>query len=492
MAVGAGVHGEGDDHGVVDWGDWRGAHARLEHGAAQDGEVELGVLEDFENGGVGQEGGDCGDCGVGGELGFEAFVAHRDVAGAAGGGGERNADEVGAQRVEPVGFGVDGDEAGFGGFRDPALQGFGGGHALVGAEAVARHEGGGGLREEGELGRVGGDGRGLGRGLAGIGLHDGLRRGAGFVEAEAGDGGFEALDAQEADEGCVVGLAHCEVGEGQGEGGVVAQDDELAGDAGGCGVFDEEFAALAGLHGGGGGEDAFEIAEFVDQQGGGFGADAGDAGDVVDRIAHQGLGLDEFFGGDAEFLHHLGRADGLVFHRVQHVHAGADELHHVLVGGDDGGAAAGFGGGAGVGGDEIVGLPVRQFDAGDAEGRGGFADDGELGAQVFRGFGALGLVGFVEAIAERGAPGVEDDGDMGADMFAHQAGEHVGEAIDGVDGGAVGPGHRRQGVEGAEDEARSVDEDQMRRGDGGRLFGALFADDRGVHLSGRDRCRRLH
>ena len=56
------------------------------------------------------------------------------------------------------------------------------------------------------------------------------------------------------------------------------------------------------------------------------------------------------------------------------------------------------------------------------------------------------------------APGVEDDREVGADMVLQQAGQHVGEAEDGVDRGAVGPGHRRQGVEGAEDEARAVDQ----------------------------------
>ena len=47
-------------------------------------------------------------------------------------------------------------------------------------------------------------------------------------------------------------------------------------------------------------------------------------------------------GRDAELLHHLGRADRLLLDRVQHLHAGPDQLHQVLVGGDDGDLAAGL------------------------------------------------------------------------------------------------------------------------------------------------------
>ena len=46
-------------------------------------------------------------------------------------------------------------------------------------------------------------------------------------------------------------------------------------------------------------------------------------------------------------------------------------------------------------------------------------------------------------------------------MLAQQLGQHVGEAEHGVHRHAVGPGHRRQRVEGAEDEARAVDQDQV-------------------------------
>ena len=269
---------------------------------------------------------------------------------------------------------------------------------------------------------------------------------------------------QEGDQGDAVGGADDEVVDRQRERGVFSEYHQLAGDPGFLGVGDQHVAAFGGLHRGGGGEDGFEVAEFVDQKGRGFRADAGHAGDVVDAVAHQGLDFDELVGGDAEFLEHLGLADGAHLERVHHVHARADELHQVFVGRDDGGAAADFDDGAGVGGDEVVGFPVGQFDGGDAEGFGGLADQGELRAEFFRRLGALGLVFVVEAVAEGEAPGIEDHGEMGADVFLDHACQQVGEAEDGVDGRSVRPGHWRKGVEGAEDEARSVDEDQVRRG----------------------------
>ncbi len=46
-------------------------------------------------------------------------------------------------------------------------------------------------------------------------------------------------------------------------------------------------------------------------------------------------------------------------------------------------------------------------------------------------------------------------------MGLQKAGQHVGEAEHGVHRRAVAPGHRRQGVEGAEDEAGAVDQHQV-------------------------------
>ena len=56
---------------------------------------------------------------------------------------------------------------------------------------------------------------------------------------------------------------------------------------------------------------------------------------------------------------------------------------------------------------------------------------------------------------------VEDHGDAVRIELAQQLHEHIGEAVDRVHRGAVVPGHWRQAVEGAEDEARAVDQHHM-------------------------------
>ena len=53
-----------------------------------------------------------------------------------------------------------------------------------------------------------------------------------------------------------------------------------------------------------------------------------------------------------------------------------------------------------IGGDQVVGLPVRQLDRRDAEGLGGLADQGELRDQLIGRRRAVRLVVVVEAIAE--------------------------------------------------------------------------------------------
>ena len=134
-----------------------------------------------------------------------------------------------------------------------------------------------------------------------------------------------------------------------------------------------------------------------------------------------------------------------------------------------------FSAATGVGGDQVVGLPVLQLDGGDAERCGRLADQRELRDQLFRRRRTLRLVGIIQPIAERCSAGVEDHRDMGADMLAQQLGQHVGEAEHRVHRRAVRPRHRRQG---AEDEARSVDQDQVQRPFRGRIGGRGIIDRR--------------
>ena len=79
-----------------------------------------------------------------------------------------------------------------------------------------------------------------------------------------------------------------------------------------------------------------EIAVLVDQEGRRFHADPRHPRHVVHRIAGQRLHLDHLLRPDAEALEHLVAADPPVLHLVEHADLVVDQLHQVLVGGDDG------------------------------------------------------------------------------------------------------------------------------------------------------------
>ncbi len=142
---------------------------------------------------------------------------------------------------------------------------------------------------------------------------------------------------------------------------------------------------------------------------------------------------------------------------------GLDQLHQVLVGGDDRHVAAGGQRLLGVGGDQVVGLVAVLLDAGDVEGLDGVADQRELRHQLFGRRRAMRLVVLVDLVAERLLAGVEDDGQMRRPAalagVLQQLPQHGAEAVHGADRQAVGRARqRRQRVEGAEDVARAVDQ----------------------------------
>ena len=249
---------------------------------------------------------------------------------------------------------------------------------------------------------------------------------------------------------------------------VGAQRHQLAREARLLGVLDQIVAPLRRLHRRRGSQHGLQIAELVDELRRALRANAGHARHVVHRVADQRLDVDHLVRRHAEFLHDLGRANRFLLDRVQHFHAGPDQLHQVLVGRHDGRLAAGIAGRAGIRGDQVVGLPVLELNGRNAERLGRLAHQAELRDQVVGRRRALRLVGVVQPVAEGLAAGVEDHRDMRADMLAQQLRQHVGETEHRVHRRAVRPRHRRQRVVGAEEEARSVDQDQMLR----RVLGA--------------------
>ena len=230
--------------------------------------------------------------------------------------------------------------------------------------------------------------------------------------------------------------------------------------------LDQGLAALGLLDLFGAVEKLFERAEFVDQKRGGLDADAGRAGDVVDAITGQCLHIDDAIRADAEFLDHAVAVDAFVLHRIEHFDAAADKLHQVFVRGNDGASPSGLAGLGRQSGDDVVGLEAFNLFAGDVERLGCSARQGELRHEVFGRWRSVCLVEVVEIIAEAFAGVVKDHGGMGGGVGAGVAFDiavqHVAEPGHGPDGQPVGFARQgRQGMIGAEDERRAVDQVQM-------------------------------
>ena len=126
----------------------------------------------------------------------------------------------------------------------------------------------------------------------------------------------------------------------------------------------QRLAALGLLDLAGALQQRVERAVFGDELRGGLDADARRAGHVVGGIAGERLHVDHLFRRHAEIFDHLGDADAPLLAprvarargRIEHGDAGLDQLHEVLVGGDDQHVGAALARQPRIGGDEIVGL----------------------------------------------------------------------------------------------------------------------------------------
>ena len=228
-----------------------------------------------------------------------------------------------------------------------------------------------------------------------------------------------------------------------------------------------------------------QIAIFIDELRGGLDADAFRAGHIIRRIARERLHVDNLVGRHAEIIDDIRLSDDPLLARagrgVIHHHTGTDELHQILVGGDDQHIGAFRARLRRIGRDKIVGFINVLLDRRHAEGAHGRAHQGKLWDEVIGRIAAIGLVFGKDFLAERVLALVEDDGEMG--------GRHARSALahELQDLRAEKPyGARRQPIgavvvfrvlpdrleKGAKDEGRAVDEKDVASGANGFVHGA--------------------
>ena len=212
-----------------------------------------------------------------------------------------------------------------------------------------------------------------------------------------------------------------------------------------------------------------DAAVLLHQRHGGLLTNARHARDIVGAVAHQGLQVDHVDGGKAVDLPKRLRrhvlCGGLPHAGGHQLDLGTvgNELEAVLVAGDDDAVPAVGLAFAADGADEIVGLVARQLVLGDAHGGQHLLQRQQLHGQLLRHPLALGLVGRVRLVAERGLPTVEGNAQGLRLLLVQQALERGDKAVDGVGVQALPCGQGPDAVIGAVDDAVAVQNHQFHR-----------------------------
>ena len=115
----------------------------------------------------------------------------------------------------------------------------------------------------------------------------------------------------------------------------------------------------------------------------------------------------------------------------------------------------------GIGGDQIIRFKTFMFHARDAESIRRITDQAKLRHQFWRRVRAMRLVVSINLVAKRIAPGIKHHRNMAGRMTQQELGEHIREAENRIHRRAIRPRHRRQGVIGAKNIARTIHQNQV-------------------------------
>ena len=166
-----------------------------------------------------------------------------------------------------------------------------------------------------------------------------------------------------------------------------------------------------------------------------------------------------------EFLDLLRVVPGVVFGRIEHGDPLGDELHHVLIAGDDHHLKTRLFRAPRQRADDVIGFEPRVFQHRNLHGLQHPADVGNLLQQVRRRFLAVGLVGG-ELLLAQGRPfTLEDRRDVGRLILPRQLPQHAIENVDRFGGKPRAGAHGRSaaagaGVVGAKDKPERVNQEQ--------------------------------
>ncbi len=421
VARGGGVVAVGLEHRVV-------ANAgELQPGAAQHVQVVLGVLRKLRAIGIGQHAGQRGDRLVSAEFVVLVGVPDRHVERLAGFDRERESDQIGIQRLEAGGFGIECNQ--LGGFQ----------HLDQLFERLAGSD-----RLDLQLGALG------------------LTPRLGVGVADLAQPGREAEALEQFDQPIGIRAAGGEVFDPEVQRHVFLERDQFARQwqliERISKIFADLAADLVGML-----DHRIEAAVLVQPLGRGLGPDLLDAGDVVRGVAGQRQQVADELGPDAELVDHRVRVVAFFLHAVLEHHAVPDQLGQVLVARRDQHRQLLVLSAARERGNHVVGLDPVHTHPPDAERIDQFVQRRQLGAQVVGHGRAVGLVVGERIVAEVLARRVEDHGQVIGPMLFDQAADHVGHAEYRARGQPLAAGQAGKRVKCAVQVGRSVDQAELFR-----------------------------
>ena len=238
---------------------------------------------------------------------------------------------------------------------------------------------------------------------------------------------------------------------------VRVEADQIAAQQGLIAKLHQVLLAFRSRHVAGMVENRFQRAVLFQQLPGELRPDQRHARHVVDRIAHQGLKIDDLLRRDSPFRPQRIRVENLVLADVEDLHPIGDQLPAVLVAGDQEALAAEFVGQAGDGGQDVVGLVRLAVQRGNAQGGNHAADGRNLRHQVLVHLRPLNLVLIVHRVAERLARQIEGTEQIVGLLLFQQVEQIAGEAEHGPHRLALRAGHLRQGVKDLMDQRVGID-----------------------------------
>src|SRR6516225_6529651 len=149
-------------------------------------------------------------------------------------------------------------------------------------------------------------------------------------------------------------------------------------------------------------EPGFEVTIGIDERCRGLDADARHARYVVGAVPAKRLHLDDLVRADTELFAYLRLRDRTIGHRVAHLYFVADELHQILVGGQNRYLRSGLDRVAGIRRDKVIWFEVRQLDLANIKRRCCSPHMRQLWAKILRHLPPVCFICVIYAIAETG------------------------------------------------------------------------------------------